>query len=143
MGRSPVQDGVYYILMSRDQALTLPQGGMTPFGAAVLLPQTKDNRVANGNVTIQGGDGGLYLGYRGDEPAFNAICIGVKNPFEWRLQETGNDNTYQVIIPGGPLPDEEVEACLDLSLLRIFPPVCALRPLDAHNTRQSWTFTKV
>ncbi|MFD7472182.1 hypothetical protein ACFV8Z_08275 [Streptomyces sp. NPDC059837] len=37
-------------------------------------------------------------------------------------------------------PVDGEELALDLSLLKIFPPRIALRPLDVDNQRQAWTF---
>ncbi|KIJ46552.1 hypothetical protein M422DRAFT_250154 [Sphaerobolus stellatus SS14] len=148
MGGSPVQDGVYNLLvLGTQQALTLPPNGPPPFGAAAHLPpQWTIKGLSNGNVTIQRGDEGLYLGYQSDQPRIpriNAFCIGVKNPVEWQLRQGPEENTFQVVIPGGPLPDEGVEACLDHALIMIFPPPTALRPLNSGNGTIQWTFVKV
>ncbi|MFJ9949696.1 hypothetical protein [Kitasatospora sp. NPDC091207] len=43
-----------------------------------------------------------------------------------------------MVVPGGPI--DGVELALDLSLLRIFPPRLALRPLAVNDQRQAWKF---
>ncbi|KIJ46549.1 hypothetical protein M422DRAFT_250151 [Sphaerobolus stellatus SS14] len=169
MGGSPVQDGVYNLLVFQtQQALTLPPDGASPFGAAVILPQLQDSDdqkagkyfeisflkahlppqwiikgLSNGNVTIQRGNGGLYLGYQSDQPRINAFCTGVKNPVEWQLRQGPEQNTFQVVVPGGPLPDGGGEACLDQALVRIFPPPTALMPLNFGGRPSLWRFAKV
>jgi hypothetical protein len=45
---------------------------------------------------------------------------------------------FHVVVPGGPVDGLELAA--DLGLLRIFPPMTALHPLDSENLDQALRF---
>ncbi|WP_406326519.1 hypothetical protein [Streptomyces sp. NBC_00203] len=63
---------------------------------------------------------------------------GYYEPRQWALYQSAEPRTFHVVVPGGPV--NGVELSLDLSLLRIYPPRIALRPLDVNDLRQAWTF---
>lgn len=142
---APVPNGVYALTRQNEQLLTLPDGSSSPGTPAVLLPPTGNpgeqewevQGVSNGNVTIRNLRGGTYLGFDGD-PKPNSMVEGRPEAREWVLYQSGEPFAFHVVVPGGPVDGEELT--LDLSLLRIFPPRLALRPLDSGDMRQAWKF---
>lgn len=145
MAMAPVPNGVYAITRPYENLLTLLGGSEQPGAQAVILPPNgnpgeQEWEVAaldNGNVTIRNLRSQTYLGYHGD-PDPNEILGGYAEPREWRLQQSAEPYTFHVVVPGGPVDGSELAA--DLSLLRIFPPLTALRPLDVNDVRQAWRF---
>ncbi|KQV13670.1 hypothetical protein [Kitasatospora sp. Root107] len=138
---APVPTGVYAITKPGEQMLTLQEGK----GDAVILPPTGEpgeqewqvEALGNGNVHIRNLKHGTYLGY-GDEPNVNAPVKGSTEMCEWALYQSAQPFTFHVVVPGGPI--DGAELALDASLLRIFPPRTALRPLEVGDQRQAWRF---
>ncbi|WP_457029707.1 hypothetical protein [Kitasatospora sp. P5_F3] len=138
---APVPNGVYAITKPGEQLLTLQEGK----GDAVILPPTGEpgeqdwqvEALGNGNIHIRNLKDGTYLGYD-DEPNVNAPVKGSPETREWALYQSAQPFTFHVVIPGGPI--DGVELALDVSLLRIFPPRTALRPLEVGDQRQAWRF---
>lgn len=128
-----------------DQMLTLEEGAAEPKTPVVLLPPTGNpgeqewqlEDLSNGTCTIRNLRSETYLSYDGD-PEVNKPVVGFPEPREWTLYQSAEPHTFHVVVPGGPV--DGVELALDLSLLRIFPPRIALRPLDVNDQRQAWTF---
>ncbi|KJY24378.1 hypothetical protein VR46_42485 [Streptomyces sp. NRRL S-444] len=136
----------------REQLLTLLDGASEPKTPVVLLPPTGNpgeqewqlEKLSNGNCTIRNGictirnlRSETYVSYDGD-PETNKPVVGYPEPREWALYQSDQPHTFHVVVPGGPV--DGVELALDLSLLRIFPPRIALRPLDVSDRSQAWTF---
>ncbi|HEY5833104.1 hypothetical protein [Streptomyces sp.] len=142
---APVPNGVYAITHPYEQLMTLLGGSDRPGAQVVILNPTGDpgeqewevTGSSNGNVTIKNLRSQTYLGYNGD-PDMNEILGGYAEPREWRLQQSAEPNTFHVVVPGGPVDGTELAA--DSSLLRIFPPLTALRPLQVNDVRQAWRF---
>ncbi|MEY2233879.1 MULTISPECIES: RICIN domain-containing protein [Streptomyces] len=142
---APVPNGTYTITRPPEQLLTLLDGAPEPKTPVVLLPPTGNpgeqewqlEKLSNGNYTIRNLRSETYVSYDGD-PEMNKPVVGYPEPREWALYQSDQPHTFHVVVPGGPVDGEEL--ALDLSLLRIFPPRIALRPLDVSNRRQAWTF---
>ncbi|MFF2040504.1 hypothetical protein ACFVVX_08770 [Kitasatospora sp. NPDC058170] len=138
---APVPNGVYAIGKPEEQLLTLM--GAKEF--VVLLPPTGNpgdqewqvEALDNGNVRIRSLRHETFLGYD-EDPIVNAQVKGSAEPREWALYQAAEPFTFHVVVPGGPI--DGVELALDLSLLRIFPPRTALRPLDVDDQQQAWRF---
>ncbi|MEU9110510.1 hypothetical protein AB0D04_01615 [Streptomyces sp. NPDC048483] len=92
---------------------------------------------SNGNCTIRNLRSGTYVGYNGD-PQPNMQVAGYGEPREWVLQQSAEPFSFHIVVPGGPVDGQEL--ALDLSLLRIFPPRIAVRPLEVNDQRQAWYF---
>lgn len=135
-------NGVFSITKQREQFLTL-NGAKEP---AVVLPPTGRpgdqewhvESLSNGNVTIKNLRHETYLSYDGVAEV-NKMLRGSSQATEWRLQQSAEPFMFHVVVPGGPIDGYELAA--DLSLLRIFPPMTALRPLEVDNPGQAWRFT--
>ncbi|GGO93122.1 RICIN domain-containing protein [Wenjunlia tyrosinilytica] len=142
---APVPNGLYTIARPGEQLLTLEGGSAEPKTPALLLPPTGSpgeqewslEGLTNGNCTIRNLKSGTYLGFDGD-PEVNKPVGGFTEPCEWALYQSSQPRTFHLVVPGGPVDGEEL--AVDLSLLRIFPPRIALRPLDVANARQAWMF---
>ncbi|MFE9636792.1 hypothetical protein [Streptomyces sp. NPDC006463] len=142
---APVPNGIYTITRPNEQLLTLLEGASEPKTPVVLLPPTGKpgeqewqlERLSNGNFTIRNLRSETYVSYDGD-PETNKPVVGYPEPREWALYQSAEPHTFHVVVPGGPI--DGVELALDLSLLRIFPPRIALRPLDVSDRSQAWTF---
>ncbi|WP_405922311.1 RICIN domain-containing protein [Streptomyces sp. NBC_00868] len=140
-----VPNGTYMITRPPEQLLTMEGGASEPKTPVVLLPPTGNpgeqewqvEVLSNGNCTIRNLRSETYLSYDGD-PEMNKPVVGFPEPREWALYQSARPQTFHVVVPGGPV--EGVELALDLSLLRIFPPRIALRPLEVGDQRQAWTF---
>ncbi|MEV0372920.1 hypothetical protein AB0I10_24370 [Streptomyces sp. NPDC050636] len=141
----PVPNGVCAIARPGEQLLTL-QGGSPPPGTPVALlrptgnPGEQEWRVAglgNGTCTIRSLSSETYLGFEG-EPEPNKPIRGFPEPCEWALHRSSSPRTLYIAVPGSPIDGPEF--VVDLSLLKIFPPRIALRPLDVDNPHQAWTF---
>ncbi|WP_328958760.1 hypothetical protein [Kitasatospora purpeofusca] len=138
---APVPNGVYAIAKQYEQLITL----LEPKDLAVLLPPTgqpgdQEWQIEgrdDGNVTIRNLRHQTFLTYDND-PNLNEMIMGSTEPRPWALYQAAQPFTFHVVVPGGPI--EGVELALDLSLLRIFPPRLALRPLDVNDQRQAWKF---
>ncbi len=136
---APAPNGVYAISRPGEQLLTL----MGAKEAAVILPPNGNpgeqewavESLSNGNVTIRNLKEQTYLGYDGD-PSSNMPTMGRSEPQEWALYQSAEPFAFHIVVPGGPV--DGTELALDMSLLRIFPPRLALRPLDVSNQRQAW-----
>ncbi|WP_371572273.1 hypothetical protein [Streptomyces sp. NBC_01314] len=142
---APVPNGLYMIIRPGEQMLTMEGGSSEPKTPVVLLPPTGNpgeqewqlEVLSNGNYTIRNLRSETYLSFDG-APEMNKPVVGYPEPREWALYQSAQPHTFHVVVPGGPV--EGAELALDLSLLRIFPPRIALRPLDVSNQRQAWTF---
>jgi hypothetical protein len=142
---APVPNGVYAIARPQDQLLTLMGGSKESGEPVVLLPPTGNpgeqewevQGVGDATVTIRNLKNRMYVGFDGD-PKPNSQVSGCSEPQEWTLLQILDSQVFHIVAPGGPVDGEEL--ALDLSLLRIFPPRLALRPLEASNPRQAWTF---
>ncbi|MFJ3519868.1 RICIN domain-containing protein [Streptomyces sp. NPDC090131] len=142
---APVPNGAYMITRPGEQLLTMEGGSSEPKTPVVLLPPTGNpgeqewqlKELSNGNYTIRNIRSGTYLSFDSD-PEPNKPVVGFPEPREWALYQSAQPHTFHVVVPGGPVSGTEL--ALDLSLLRIFPPRTALRPLDPSNQRQAWTF---
>ncbi|MFD5916675.1 hypothetical protein ACFVYP_01620 [Kitasatospora sp. NPDC058201] len=138
---APVPDGVYAIGKPEEQLLTLQEAKEF----VVVLPSTggpgeQEWEVAaqsNGNVVVKNLRHGSFLGLEG-RPEVNQQVVGAAEPFEWVLYQAAEPYSFHVVLPGGPVDGEEL--ALDLSVLRIFPPRTALRPLDVEDQAQTWSF---
>ncbi|MFI6847872.1 hypothetical protein OG535_04735 [Kitasatospora sp. NBC_00085] len=138
---APVPNGVYAISKPQEQLVTL----MEPKDLAMLLPPTGNpgeqewevQGLDDGNVTIKNLRHGTYLTYDSD-PNVNEMIMGSTEPRPWALYQAAEPFSFHVVVPGGPI--EGTELALDMSLLRIFPPRLALRPLEVGNQRQAWRF---
>ncbi|MFI6444629.1 hypothetical protein [Kitasatospora sp. NPDC050543] len=142
---APVPNGVYSISRPNEQLLTLEGGSEQPGTPAIVLPPTGQpgeqewqvEHLPNGNVTIRNLRSETFLGFEGD-PKPNSQVAGFPEPREWVLYQSAEPFTFHVVVPGGPVDGDEL--AMDLSLLRIFPPRVALRPLDVNELRQAWRF---
>ncbi|MFF7991546.1 hypothetical protein ACFZDG_17345 [Kitasatospora xanthocidica] len=138
---APVPNGVYAISRPGEQLITL----MEPKDLAVVLPPTGEpghqewqvEGRPDGTVTIMSVAHGTYLTYDSD-PNLNEMIMGSPEPRPWALYQSAEPFTFHVVVPGGPIDGQEL--ALDLSLLRIFPPRLALRPLNVADQRQAWRF---
>ncbi|WP_405851200.1 hypothetical protein OG361_00225 [Streptomyces sp. NBC_00090] len=138
---APIPTGPYGIAKHGEQYLTL-QDEKAP---AVVLPPTGEpgeqewhvESLSNGNVTIKNLRHETYLSFDG-VPEINKMLRGSSQATEWQLRQSAEPHTFHVVVPGGPV--DGVELAADLSLLRIFPPMTALRPLDPNNLGQTWRF---
>ncbi|WP_441247707.1 hypothetical protein [Kitasatospora sp. McL0602] len=136
-----VPNGVYAITKRNEQMITL----IDPKDLATLLPPTGESGQqewqvegrADGNVTIKNLAHGTYLTYDSD-PNVNEMIMGSTEPRPWALYQAAEPFAFHVVVPGGPIEGDEL--ALDLSLLRIFPPRLALRPLEVNDQRQVWRF---
>jgi hypothetical protein len=139
-----IPNGVYTLGKFQEQALTLFGGLSEPRTQAVVLPDERraeqqwqlESTGSNGTVTIKNIMGGSFLGHDGD-PNVNEMVFGYGQPREWELRPTERGR-FHIVVPGGPVDGSEL--VLDLSLLRIYPPMVALRPLQAENVDQTWMF---
>ncbi|WP_328915900.1 MULTISPECIES: hypothetical protein [unclassified Streptomyces] len=139
--RAAVPSGVYAITRPRDQLLTLDN----PDGPVIVLPpvgqpgvqEWEVRSLPNGNVTLRNLREGTFAGYEGD-PYPNRPVIGRRTPTEWALRQSAVPFAFHVVVPGGPV--DGVELVLDLSLLLIYPPRTALRPIEPTNQGQTWRF---
>ncbi|MFG2987396.1 hypothetical protein ACGFYQ_40295 [Streptomyces sp. NPDC048258] len=140
-----VPNGTYTIARPGEQLLTMDGGSSEPKTPVVLLPPTGTpgeqewqlEVLSNGNCTIRNLRSETYLSFDGD-PEMNKPVVGFPEPREWALYQSTQPHTFHVVVPGGPIDGQELG--LDLSLLNIFPPRIALRPLDVDDQDQAWTF---
>ncbi|WP_457031725.1 hypothetical protein [Kitasatospora sp. P5_F3] len=138
---APIPNGIYGITKQNEQLLTLTEDK----SPAVILPPTGEpgnqewqvESLPNGNVTVRNLRYETYLSYDG-VPEVNKMLRGSSQATEWRLQQSAQPFTFHLVVPGGPV--DGTELAVDLSLLRIFPPMTALRPLDPADLRQAWRF---
>ncbi|MBP0454513.1 hypothetical protein J5Y04_34040 [Kitasatospora sp. RG8] len=138
---APIPNGPYGIAKRGEQYLTL-QDEKAP---VVVLPPTGQpgeqewhvEGLSNGNVTIKSLRHGTYLSFDG-VPEINKMLRGSSQATEWQLRQSAEPFMFHVVVPGGPV--DGVELVVDLSLLRIFPPMTALRPLEPDNLGQAWSF---
>ncbi|WP_378731951.1 hypothetical protein [Nocardia brasiliensis] len=128
--------GVYAISRPQEQLLTLQRTeSPTPI---VVLPPTGEpgtqewevHQLDNGNVTIRNLASQTYLGYDANPQRIDHF----PEPKEWNLIPAAEPFTYYIVVPDG------TELAVDLSMLRIFPPTVALRPLESSNQHQAWKF---
>ncbi|MGW7611760.1 hypothetical protein ACWGKW_31790 [Streptomyces sp. NPDC054766] len=142
---TPVPNGTYAITRPGEQMLTMEGGSSEPKTPVVLLPPTGSpgeqewqlETLSNGNCTMRNLRSGTYLSFDSD-PEVNKPVAGFPGAREWVLYQSERPYTFHIVVPGGPVDGQEL--ALDLSLLRIFPPRLALRPLDVGNARQAWMF---
>ncbi|MFE4515431.1 hypothetical protein ACFRMQ_14710 [Kitasatospora sp. NPDC056783] len=142
---APVPNGVYAITKPNEQLLTLLGGASRPGSQVVLLPPTgqpgeQEWEVAglgNGNVTIKNLRSQTYLSFDG-EPEVNKLLGGFAEPRQWVLRQSSEHFTFHIVVPGGPIDGSEL--VVDLSLLRIYPPLTALRPIQPQDVEQAWHF---
>ncbi|BAW08658.1 conserved hypothetical protein [Nocardia seriolae] len=112
---------------------------------AMLLPPTGNpgeqeftlEELANGNVSLRNVKNMGFLGTEGDL-GVNMPVLATGKQCEWALYQASQPFTFHIVVPGGPV--DGVELALDNSLLRIYPPRLALRPLDVNNPYQAWRF---
>ncbi|MFJ3789609.1 hypothetical protein [Kitasatospora sp. NPDC090091] len=138
---APVPNGVYAIAKPGSQLVTL----MEPKDLAVVLPPTGQpgdqewqvESRPDDTVTIKNLRHGTYLTYDSD-PNINEMIMGSAEPRPWVLYQAAEPFTFHIVVPGGPIDGHEL--ALDLSLLRIFPPRLALRPLEVTDQRLAWKF---
>ncbi|MFI9052834.1 RICIN domain-containing protein [Streptomyces sp. NPDC053427] len=142
---APVPNGRYTVTRPNEQMLTLRDGDSAPGTPAVILPPTGNpgeqewevQAAGNGTCTIRNLGSGTYLGYDGGAEA-NKPVGGYATACEWALLPNGEDSTFHLVVPGDPVDGQEL--ALDTSLLRIFPPRTAIRPLDISDRGQAWYF---
>ncbi|MET8133114.1 hypothetical protein ABZ153_17470 [Streptomyces sp. NPDC006290] len=142
---TPVPNGIFAITRAGEQLLTMMGGSSEPKTPVVLLPPTGNpgeqewqlENLDNGNCTMRNLGSQTYLSFDAD-PEINKPIGGFPEPCEWALYQSAQPHTFHVVVPGGPVDGQEL--ALDLSLLRIFPPRLALRPLDVNDARQAWRF---
>ncbi|MFE3190127.1 hypothetical protein ACFXHA_14035 [Nocardia sp. NPDC059240] len=140
---APIPSGVYAISRPVEQLITLI--GEEPGHPVMMLPPTGNPgeqewevmELPNGNVVIRNLRINNFLGTDGD-PQPNLPIVGVGKEYEWVLQQSAMPFTFHIVVPGGPV--DGAELALDLSLLRIYPPRLALRPLNPENQMQAWRF---
>ncbi|WP_371501130.1 hypothetical protein OG871_30060 [Kitasatospora sp. NBC_00374] len=138
---APIPNGPYGIAKRNEQFLTL-QEEKAP---AVVLPPTGQpgeqewhvEGLPNGNVTIRNLRQETFLSFDG-VPEVNKMLRGSSQATEWQLRQSAEPRMFHIVVPGGPV--DGVELTVDLSLLRIFPPMTALRPLEPTNIGQAWMF---
>ncbi|MFD7983225.1 hypothetical protein ACFV4M_07585 [Kitasatospora indigofera] len=138
---APIPNGPYGIAKRGEQLLTLNDSK----APAVVLPPTGQpgeqewhvEGLSNGNVTIKNLRHETYLSFDG-VPEINKMLRGSSQATEWQLRQSAEPQTFHVVVPGGPV--DGVELAVDLSLLRIFPPMTALRPLEPERLDQAWRF---
>ncbi|GHH75963.1 hypothetical protein GCM10018781_46100 [Kitasatospora indigofera] len=138
---APIPNGPYGIAKRGEQLLTLNDSK----APAVVLPPTGQpgeqewhvESLSNGNVTIKNLRHETYLSFDG-VPEINKMLRGSSQATEWQLRQSAAPQTFHVVVPGGPV--DGVELAVDLSLLRIFPPMTALRPLEPERLDQAWRF---
>ncbi|MFE3110066.1 hypothetical protein ACFXKJ_26165 [Kitasatospora indigofera] len=138
---APIPNGPYGIAKRGEQLLTLNDSK----APAVVLPPTGQpgeqewhvESLSNGNVTIRNLRHETYLSFDG-VPEINKMLRGSSQATEWQLRQSAEPQTFHVVVPGGPV--DGVELAVDLSLLRIFPPMTALRPLEPERLDQAWRF---
>ncbi|WP_131766792.1 RICIN domain-containing protein [Candidatus Protofrankia californiensis] len=143
-----VPNGPYAIARLGENLLTLEGGSSRPGSPVVILPPTGNpgeqewalQALDNGSYTIRNLTSGTYLGFEGD-PYVNKPIAGYPDPREWSLYPSPEASAFHIVVPGGPVDGEEL--AVDFSLLRIFPPRSALRPLDAGIPGQAWTFQPI
>lgn len=139
--RAPVPPGVYAITKPHDRLLTLDDRE----GPVIVLPPDGEpgfqewqlESLSNGNVTLRNLRHGTYASYEGD-PSVNKLVVGRPTPTEWALYQSAEPRRFHVVVPGGPI--DGTELALDLSLLLIYPPRTALRPLRLDDRDQAWGF---
>lgn len=78
-----------------------------------------------------------YLSFDGEATVNSQIDALAEQPREWEIRNTTNPDHSFIVLPG--LVNDE-ELAVDFSLLRIYPPRLALRPLDPTSKTQIWTF---
>ncbi|MGW1781759.1 hypothetical protein ACWCQQ_21805 [Streptomyces sp. NPDC002143] len=138
---APIPNGPYGISRRNEQLLTL----LDDKAPAVVLPPTGQpgeqewhiEALSNDNVTIMNLRHETYLSFDG-VPEINKMLRGSSQATEWQLRQSAEPHTFHIVVPGGPI--DGVELTVDLSLLRIFPPMTALRPLEPENLQQAWRF---
>jgi len=138
---APIPNGVYALTKFHEQLITL----MEPKDLAVLLPPTGSpgeqewevEGRSDGTILIKNRRHGTYLTYDND-PDANEMIMGSIEPRPWAIYQAAQPFAFHIVVPGGPIDGHEL--ALDISLLRIFPPRLALRPLDVNDQRQAWSF---
>ena len=138
---APIPNGVYAITKRDEQLITL----MEPKDLALLLPPTGNpgeqewevEGRSDGTILIKNLRHGTFLTYDND-PNVNEMIMGSTEPRPWALYQAAEPQTFHIVVPGGPI--DGYELALDMSLLRIFPPRLALRPLEVADQRQAWRF---
>ncbi|MGW0885561.1 hypothetical protein [Streptomyces sp. NPDC002671] len=138
---APVPNGVYAIARPHEQLITL----MEPKDLALVLqptgnPGEQEWQVegrSDGTVLIKNLRHGTFLTYD-DEPNVNEMLMGSTEPRPWALYQAAEPFNFHIVVPGGPI--DGCELALDISLLRIFPPRLALRPLEVSDQRKAWRF---
>ncbi|WP_153808480.1 hypothetical protein [Nocardia sp. SYP-A9097] len=93
--------------------------------------------LTNGNITLRNLRNQQYLGYETD-PQLNMHVGSFPEAREWSIYPSAQPFTFHIVVPGGPI--DGIELALDNSLLRIFPPRLALRPLEVSVVQQAWRF---
>jgi len=91
---------------------------------------------SNSNVTIRDPETSKFLGFAESPHVNGQIIIEANNPIEWQLRQSPRPGFFFIVIPGGPVDGQEL--ALDNSLIRVFPPRAALRPLDQSAIHQAW-----
>ncbi|MFF8271673.1 hypothetical protein ACF059_30455 [Streptomyces sp. NPDC016562] len=141
----PVRNGTYMITRTRDDLLTLEGGSSEPKSPVVVLPPTGNpgeqewqvEQLGNGTCTLRNLRSETYLSFDG-APEVNNEVVGYPEPRPWELRQSERPDAFHVVVPGGKVDGEEL--ALDLSVLDIFPPRVALRPLAVSDQDQAWTF---
>ncbi|MRH89637.1 hypothetical protein GFY24_19680 [Nocardia sp. SYP-A9097] len=141
MAQIPV--GVYAISRPNEQLITVLDNELPTM--AMALPPTGQpgeqewvvEEQPNGNVTLRNLRNMGYLGVD-DDPQVNLPVLGLGKQWEWALYQSAMPFAFHIVVPGGPI--DGTELALDFSLLRIYPPRLALRPLDVNNPWQAWRF---
>ncbi|WP_331767775.1 hypothetical protein [Embleya sp. NBC_00896] len=136
-----IPNGTYGIVKPGEQNLTLSEAK----APVVVLPPTGQpgeqewhvQSLSDGNVTIKNLRHDTYLSYDG-VPEVNKMLRGSSQETPWQLRQSAQPHTFHIVVPGGPV--DGVELAADLSLLRIFPPMTALRPLQPQELNQAWHF---
>ncbi|KIJ27448.1 carbohydrate-binding module family 13 protein [Sphaerobolus stellatus SS14] len=144
-----VPDGIYRLTRGSDsdQAMTVMLGDVGA-NKVFLLPETVGQKnqewkvinLSNGNVLIQQSASGQYLGYDGNLSGIMAFVVVGTEKTEWRIQPSDNEEgRFVVVVDKSP---KEQKMVLDISLVRIYPPMIGVLPLG-FNEEQAWDFEKV
>ncbi|MFG2677289.1 hypothetical protein [Streptomyces sp. NPDC048445] len=94
----------------------------------------------HGTCTFRNQTSGTHLNFDGDPHVNKAGRSG--NPREWQLRpHPGLAGSFHLVLPGGPVGKDEL--VFDASLLRVFPPQSALRPIRPQDIAQTWKLIPV
>jgi hypothetical protein len=138
MGTQVISPGTYTLMGPGGQLTTdgyrfllLPPGGDTP--AAQQWKAAFDQ--AGGTYSLQSVLTGLYVGTDAAAGSGNWSLYGAEEPYPWNLAEGADDDPDSFLVTtAGGLP-------LAPSIMRIYPPVVAVRP-PMPGFDSEWTFRR-